>query len=99
MGDVELPDAQAILRRAVQIDRAVPAVAGLGPDALQAAAAELGVARAAVAMALAESRAGVRPGRTGLWERIVGPRALSVSRSCTVDAPAAARLSAAWFER
>lgn len=99
MGDVDLPDAQRILRRAVQLDRVAPPTVGLGPDAIEAAAAELGLGSSAVAMALAESRAGVPEERTRRLDRVVGPRHVTVVRHCRVAAVDADRLTAEWLER
>ncbi len=99
MGDVDLPDAQLVLRRAVQLDRAVSLPPSLSPDALEAAAAELGVAPAAVAMALAELRAGAAEDHRSFWERVIGPKRVVVVRSCQVAAPTANRLTIDWLER
>ncbi len=98
-GELDLTDAQLVLRRAVQLERAGRALEGLGPEALEAAAEELGVSPQAVAMALAESRAGGHPTPPRLGERLIGPRQLSVVRPCTIPAAEADRLAAAWLER
>lgn len=98
-GELDLPDAQLVLRRAVQLERAGRTPDGLGPAALEAAAEELGVSPQAVAMALAESRAGGHPAEGRLGERLIGPRQLSVVRACTVPAEEADRLAADWLER
>lgn len=99
MSDVELTDAQRILRRAVQLDRVVPLTPTLGPDALEAAAAELGLGSPAVAMALAESRAGVPDERPRRLDRVIGPRHVTVVRHCGIAAVEADRLTGDWLER
>lgn len=97
--DVELPHAQQILRRAVQLDRSAAPVYGMSAEALEAAAAELGVGPGAVAMALAESLAGAGPSRRPLWERLIGPRRITVVRPCEVSAPVATQVAVDWLER
>lgn len=101
MSDVDLPEGQRILRRAVQLEPTRTGFGGGGLDAgaLEAAAAELGVGPAAMAMALAESRAGVGASRQGLGERLVGPRQLVALRTSGLPAAEAERLVAEWLER
>ena len=98
-GGLDLPDAQRILRRAVQLERAEGPVGGLSHSALEEAAAELGVQPSALAMALAEWRIGVTGGRAPLGQLLVGPNRITVIRSCSVSAAQASRLSGQWLER
>lgn len=100
MSDVELPDAQRILRRAIQLDRTDPLVPSMSTDALEAAAAELGLGSAAMAMALAEARAGVATDeRRRRAERWIGPSRITVVRHCRVSAGDADRLAGEWLDR
>lgn len=98
MSEVELPKAQEILRRAVHLDRVEQSSPAMTAEALEAAAAELGLQPTAVAMALAEARAGGAPPARRM-ERVVGPRTVTVVRSCDVAADDAARLVGEWLER
>ena len=99
MGEIELSDAQRILRRAVQLDRAVPLPQTLTASALESAAADLGLAPEAVAMALAEARAGVDPAdRLRRMDRMIGPRRVTVVRPCRVSASEVDRLAGEWLE-
>jgi len=96
--ELDVQAAQEILRRAVRLDRSVPAGDGISRAALEAAADELGLQPAALAMALAEAAAGATP-RRRLSERLVGPRAITVVRPCVVPAEQATQLAAQWLER
>lgn len=99
MAELDLPDAQQVLRRAVQLERPRHALEGLSAGALEQAAAELGVSRQAVAMALAESRAGVVPREPRIGERLIGPREVTVVRSTELPPEEIERLAADWLER
>lgn len=101
MGELDLPDAQRVLRRAVQLDQALPPPQQpFSAQALESAAAELGLGPASVAMALAETRAGVEATEVRRpLDRLVGPRRVTVVRPCHVSGPEADRLAGEWLER
>lgn len=100
MSDLELSEAQRILRRAVQLERLAPPPQVLSADALEAAAAELGLGPVAMAMAMAESRAGVAPDAPPRrMDRWIGPRRIAVVRHCRVTAADADRLAGEWLDR
>lgn len=78
-----------MLRRAAELDRPPPRLPGVvDAGALEEAAAELGVPRAAVRQALAELRSGAldRRGRS-LAARLLGPHVLVVHRSFRAAPP------------
>jgi hypothetical protein len=100
VAELEVTDAQRLLRRAVQLEGTLPPPKVLGVDALAAAAGEIGLQPEALAMALAEARAGVEaPERTPRLERIIGPRRVVVVRRCRVPAADVDRLAGEWLER
>ena len=100
MDELELHDAQRILRRAVRLDLAQPLPPVLDVESLTVAAAELGVGPTALAMALAEARAGALATEpTGRLDRLIGPRQVTVVRHCRVRPVDVERLAGEWFER
>jgi hypothetical protein len=101
MTDLEVPRAQEVLRRAVQLDRTRQAEEGLTAEALSAAAAELGLHPESVALALAEQRAGgPRPTRSRrVADRVIGKGEVTAARTVAIAGDEADRLLRDWLER
>lgn len=87
-----------ILRRATEVahDRH-PSDEYLAVDDLVAVAAEVGVSRSAVVTAVAEARAGVEH-RTGLIDRVVGPRQVWAISRLPADESTATETMQMWLE-
>jgi hypothetical protein len=100
MSDLEVPRAQEVLRRAVQLDRARQEQ-GLTQEALSAAAAELGLHPESIALALAEQRAGgPRPSRGRRFaDRVFGQAEVTAARALAIPEDEADELLREWLER